>query len=69
MTQPTQTFDSNAAARFTRPLRLSATEDMRGYVGSHLGRALLFLTTFLSVVAVLLIFAFVIYEALPFFFK
>lgn len=62
-------IQSDAAARFTRPLRLSATEDLRGYLGSHAGRGLLFLTTFLSVVAVLLIFAFVIYEAVPFFFK
>lgn len=67
--QTIQLDPTGAAARFTRPLRLSAAEDLRGYIGSHLGRAFLFMTTFLSVVAVLLIFAFVVYEALPFFFK
>jgi len=64
-----QTYQTNAAARFNRSLRLSATEDMRGYIGSHLGHGLLFLTTFLSVVAVLLIFFYVIHEAIPFFLK
>jgi phosphate transport system permease protein len=42
---------------------------LRGFVGSHLGHGILFLTTFLSVVAVLLIFFYVIHEALPFFLK
>lgn len=69
MNQSAQTLNAGAAARFTRPLRLSASEDLRGYIGSHLGRGLLFITTFMSVVAVLLIFAYVVYEAIPFFFK
>ncbi len=69
--QTTQSVTAGAAAGFgfTRPLRLSVTQDVRGYVSSHLGRGLLFLTTFLSVVAVLLIFFYVIHEAAPFFFK
>lgn len=70
MTNPmTQTLNTGAAAGFTRPLRLSATQDLWGFIASHLGRSLLFMTTFLSVVAVLLIFFYVIHEALPFFFK
>lgn len=61
--------DAAVGFGFTRPLRLSVTQDIRGYVASHLGRSLLFMTTFTSVVAVLLIFFYVIHEALPFFFK
>ncbi len=57
----------NAAAEFTRPLRLSASEDLAGYVMGHLGRAILFLITTTSVAAVFLIFYFVIRESLPFF--
>jgi phosphate transport system permease protein len=64
-----QLLQNSAAARFTRPLRLSATEDLRGYIGSHLGHGILFLITFVSVIAVLLIFLYVICEAFPFFFN
>lgn len=54
------------AARFDRPLLLSPGKDLRGYVFNKLGRALLFLVTFVSVVAVLLIFYFIIREAVGF---
>jgi len=57
----------NAAAEFTRPLRLSPSQDLAGYVMSHLGRMILFLITTTSVAAVFLIFYFVIRESLPFF--
>ncbi len=69
-THPNITFEPDGSAvRFTRPLSLSASQDLRGYLVSHAGRGLLFLITFLSVVAVLLIFAFVVVEAAPFFFS
>jgi phosphate transport system permease protein len=58
-----------SAARFTRPLSLSTSQDLRGYLTAHLGRGLLFVITFLSVVAVLLIFVYVVIEAVPFFFE
>jgi len=54
------------AAEFNRPLLLSPGEDLQGYILNRLGRALLFLLTFLSVVAVLLIFYFIIREAVGF---
>jgi phosphate transport system permease protein len=56
-----------AAAGFTRPLLLTASEDLLGFVSGHLGRAILFLITATSVVAVLLIFYFVVRESIPFF--
>ena len=37
-----------------RPLVLTPGEDLRGYIGSYLGRAILFLVTCTSVLAVLL---------------
>jgi len=54
------------AARFDRPLLLSPGKDLRGYVFNKLGRAFLFLVTFVSVIAVLLIFYFIIREAAGF---
>ncbi|MBN2241635.1 MAG: phosphate ABC transporter permease subunit PstC [Acidobacteria bacterium] len=51
------------AAGFNRPLLLSPGQDLRGYVFDRLGRSFLFFITFLSVVAVLLIFFFIIREA------
>jgi len=54
------------AAEFNRPLLLSPGKDLQGYILNRLGRALLFLLTFLSVVAVLLIFYFIIREAVGF---
>jgi len=57
-----------AAAKY-RPLVLTPGEDLKGYIGTHLGRAVLFLITCTSVLSVLLIFFFVIREALPFLMK
>ena len=54
------------AEGFNRPLLLSPGEDFWGYILDRLGRAFLFLVTFLSVVAVLLIFYFIIREAVGF---
>lgn len=54
------------AAGAYRPLALTPGEDLKGYIGTHLGRAVLFLITCTSVLSVLLIFFFVIREALPF---
>jgi len=56
-----------AAAEWDRPPLLTPRENLAGYVGSHAGRAVLFLVTATSVVAVLLIFAFIIREAAAFF--
>ncbi len=47
-------------------LVLTPAENLKGFLGYHLGRFLLFLITCTSVLAVLLIFIFVIKEALPF---
>jgi phosphate transport system permease protein len=55
-----------AAAEFARPLRLSASEDLRGFIAARAGHGLLFLITSVSVLAVFLIFFFVIHESLPF---
>lgn len=56
----------NAAAEFTRPLCLSFSQDLRGLLSGFLGRSVLFALTFLSVLAVLLIFLYVIRQAVPF---
>jgi phosphate transport system permease protein len=69
MDELTDNPEKHAAAGFTRPLRLTASEDLRGFIAVQVGHALLFLTTFASVAAVLLIFYFVTHEALPFVFK
>ena len=55
-----------ASAEFNRPLLLTPGEDLRGYLIGHGGRIFLFLMTCISVLAVLLIFIFVIREAIPF---
>ncbi len=57
---------SSATAGFTRPLRLTPSEDFLGFVLSHAGRLFLFGVTCFSVLAVLLIFYFVIQGAFPF---
>jgi len=54
------------ATGLNRPLALTPGQDLKGYVASLLGRAVLFLITCTSVLAVLLIFFFVCREALPF---
>jgi phosphate transport system permease protein len=64
-----QVIHTNAAAQFTRPLRLTIAEDLRGLIAARVGHAILFLITSVSVVAVLLIFFFVIRESLPFLFR
>jgi len=52
---------------FDRPLLLAPREDVVGYVGRLLGRIALLAVTCASVVAVALIFIFIIREAVPFF--
>jgi phosphate transport system permease protein len=54
------------AADTPRPLALTPGEDLRGYLLAHLGRAVLFLITFTSVLAVLLILLFVIIRSFSF---
>jgi phosphate transport system permease protein len=68
MTEKTNHPDKAAAAGFTRPLRLTASEDLLGFLAEKVGYSILFLITFVSVVAVFLIFFFVINEAIPFVF-
>lgn len=60
------TLTLEPAAETRRPLALTPGEDLRGYLVSHLGRAILFLLTFSSVLAVLLILLFVIYRSFSF---
>jgi len=50
-----------------RPLALTPTEDLKGYLGAHIGRGLLFIITFSSVLAVLLILVFVVIRSVAFF--
>jgi phosphate transport system permease protein len=57
------------AAEFTQPLVLTPREDLKGYLVDRIGRLTLFLITCVSVLAVLLIFIFVIREAIPFIWK
>jgi phosphate transport system permease protein len=54
------------AAGFTEPLLLTYTQDIKGFLLKHLGRFTLFILTCTSVLAVFLIFLFVILEAFPF---
>ncbi len=64
----TQNAHSQAtAAGFTRPLLLSAAQDRGAWILGKIGRAALLLVTATSVVAVGLIFIFIVREALPFF--
>jgi phosphate transport system permease protein len=55
------------AADVRRPLVLTPTENLKGYLGMHLGRGLLFFITFSSVLAVLLILVFVVMRSVGFF--
>ena len=55
-----------AADTDDRPLLLTAGQDLKGFLALHLGRFALFAVTCTSVLAVLLIFLFVIREAVPF---
>jgi phosphate transport system permease protein len=54
------------AAGFTRPLLLTPAQDRVGWLMSKAGRAALLLVTATSVLAVLLIFVFILREARPF---
>ncbi len=54
------------AAGLQRPLVLTPLQDIKGFLCHHLGKFLLFLITCSSVIAVFLIFFFVIREAVPF---
>ena len=60
------TLTLKPAAGQSRPLVLTPGQDLWGYIASHLGRALLFLITCSSVLAVLLILVFVIVRSIPF---
>jgi len=55
-----------AADRIYRPLALTPGEDLKGYILAKAGHAVLFAITCTSVLSVLLIFFFVIREAVPF---
>lgn len=55
------------AAEFARPLLLTPAQDRGGWLLGHAGRTALLLITGTSVLAVLLIFVFIIREAWPFF--
>jgi phosphate transport system permease protein len=60
------TLTLGPASERHRPLILTPGQDLWGYAASRLGRALLFLVTCSSVLAVLLILVFVIVRAIPF---
>ncbi|MFA6133021.1 MAG: phosphate ABC transporter permease subunit PstC [Phycisphaerae bacterium] len=66
MTQISQP-DKRAAAGFDQPLLLTPAQDWVGWLAARAGKALLTLITGTSVVAVGLIFIFIVREALPFF--
>jgi phosphate transport system permease protein len=61
------THSDTPAAGFTRPLLLSPAQDWGGWLLGKAGRAVLLIITGTSVLAVLLIFGFIIREAWPFF--
>lgn len=60
------TFVLRRAVDGFRPLALTPSEDLKGYILAHLGRAVLFLIACTSVVAIFLIFLFVIRESVGF---
>ncbi len=66
MDNESRTLTLEPAADSHRPLALTPGEDLIGFVGSYLGRALLFLITATSVLAVLLILIFVVTRSIPF---
>lgn len=51
---------------FSRPLLLTPSEDLKSYILGHLGRLVLFTITLASVLAVLLIFWFIIQKSMAF---
>jgi phosphate transport system permease protein len=66
MNNTSQAKMSQAAADKNPPLLLTFSEDFRGFLTVHIGRAILFLITCTSVLAVFLIFLFIVLEAFPF---
>jgi len=58
---------NSAAAGFDRPLLLTPGRDLAGFVGRLVGKAVLAGVASVSILAVLLIFAFITYRAWPFF--
>lgn len=64
--EPLNTIPPGEPVVFTQPLYLSPGEDLVGYISDLAGRFILFMITCASVLAVLLIFGFVIREAVPF---
>jgi phosphate transport system permease protein len=66
MNDMNEATSSGYAAGACRPLSLTPGQDLKGFIGAHLGRAVLLLVTFSSVLAVLLIFVFVVLRAIPF---
>lgn len=66
MSEPNVSVLLEPAVDRIRPLALTPGQDLKGFLLSYLGRAVLFVVASTSVIAVLLIFFFVIREALPF---
>ena len=60
------TLTAERAVDTFRPLALTPSQDLEGYVLTHLGRAVLFLVACTSAIAIFLIFLFVIREAIGF---
>lgn len=56
-----------AAADFDRPLLLTPGQDLIGFAANRLGKALLVVIASSSIIAILLIFAFIIQKSIPFF--
>ncbi len=56
----------SGAADFEKPLLLTVSQDLKGVLFNKIGQAVLLLITFTSVLAVFLIFFFIIREAIPF---
>jgi phosphate transport system permease protein len=67
MTDLNETISLGRAAGSHRPLSLTAGQDLWGFLAARLGRVALLVVTFSSVLAVLLIFVFVVLRAIPFF--
>jgi phosphate transport system permease protein len=66
MNNSDSTLTLSPAADMRRPLVLTPGQDLRGFVTTHLGRAVLLLITCSSVLAVLLILVFVVWRSIPF---
>jgi len=59
--------EGDAGGAFARPLLLTVSQNRGGWLMGHAGRTAFFLVTAVSVVAVTLIFVFIVREAWPFF--